>query len=137
MDKTQENEFDLKYPTSQYLKKRFAFSEAELRELASYSGIYNMIKLMENSLNQLTINLITATAKRLNIKDSPAVQLLPTPTELIAYEPKLWCSVCNNQKATNKFEEKVVCLECGTKLEEEAKAKAETKISKKNKPLEK
>lgn len=126
-----EKEFDEKFPVTTHYKRKFDYTSSELKEFGQYSTAYVIAKMLEQSANTLSGTLLEMVAKRVNLKNSPAVQILPTQTGILVWEPKLWCSVCNNMQAMYKYGEKPVCESCLAKLQEEAKQKSQIKVEEK------
>lgn len=139
VQKTQEAEFDAKFNAKDYKKSTFSFLANEARELSSYDTIAKTAQLMQADAQRLIGGVVNVALKRVAVKDSPAVQVLYDAIKgtFMTWEPRQWCSVCNNAKAEFQFNDKVYCETCIVPVREQQakdaveKSKLEPKGAKK------
>ena len=104
-------DLEKKYPVNEYAKKTFTFTPGELRELGPLDSITKMGQLAQVMIS----NMVAGTPlKRVGIRNSPDVGLLYdiNKGEFYVYEPKFWCSICNNKKAEFSYNNKAYCPKC-------------------------
>lgn len=139
---SQEAEFDKNFPVKDYKKNTFSFSTPELRELQSWDATHKTAMLMQADAQKLISTVVSKALSRLNIKNSPAIQVLYDVNNgtLLTWEPRIWCSVCKNAKAEFQFQEKVFCAVCIVPVREgqakQAVEQAKEKIEAEVKPAE-
>ena len=116
--KTQEQTDDETYKANEYEKKQYSISKEEMAELQPLEDVTKLVQ------TQLAIGQIAQRAKdnyvatkvltRLGIKESTDSKFNYdlVKGQVIVYEPRFWCSQCQNKKAEYKYKEKNYCKAC-------------------------
>lgn len=133
--KTEEQQLDEKYSALEWKKSIFTFSEEERKILKPFEDAVNLISVLSLAMDQiisLKNNFVgNAVLTRLNVKKSQDSQFRYDfqNNKIIVYEPKFWCSVCNDRKAVYKLgtTKQFYCEDCSKKEKEKLMPKIEEK----------
>lgn len=117
-NKTEEQLLDEAYPSKDFKKTQYTFSAEEMESLKPLEDATALVKTL------MALGEIAQRAKdgyvggqvleRLGIKRSPDVKVtydMPSK-KILVYEPRLWCSQCNEKRAEFKYQDKIFCSTC-------------------------
>lgn len=119
-------DYSTKYPEKEFTKKTYTFTQSEIRELGFYDNTAKLGQLAQVMLGKLIAG---EPLKRVGVKDSPDVGILydMNKGEFYVYEPKFWCSMCKNKKASFQYNNLNYCPVCIEILKKSQPVKVEKK----------
>lgn len=115
MEKKQETPEDIawnkQYNEEDFSKTIYSFNAVELSRLAPWDAQIQLGHVAEGVLTNIIRN---DCLKRVGGKNSPdtGIRYDMQTGQFFIYQPRVWCSMCENRRAEFSYKEKVYCKSC-------------------------